>query len=105
VAALSSGADLVAVSVVVAMAAGLAVAAPRVGDIGALVASENGPFLSDPGDEAALHDAIARLAADDTARSRIGTANRRKARAEYEEADMIERYRTLYWKLLDRAPG
>ena len=25
--------------------------------------------------------------------------------AEFEEADMIERYRTLYWKLLDRAPG
>jgi hypothetical protein len=35
-------------------------------------------------------------------RKRIGEANRAKARAEYDEARMIERYRALYWGLMGR---
>jgi glycosyltransferase involved in cell wall biosynthesis len=84
------------------MAAGVPVAAPRVGDIGAMVASENGPFLAMPGDGAALAEALARLAADPALRKRIGEANRTKARAEYDETAMIERYRALYWGVMGR---
>jgi glycosyltransferase involved in cell wall biosynthesis len=84
------------------MAAGLPVVAPRVGDLAAMVASENGPFLTAPGNEAELAQALAKLAADAALRKRIGEANRAKARAEYDEARMIERYRALYWGLMGR---
>src|SRR5690606_545798 len=49
--ALSSHSEQAPISVIEAMAAGLAVAAPRVGDIAAMVASDNGPYLTAPGDE------------------------------------------------------
>lgn len=79
-----------------AMAAGLPIAAPRVGDVAAAVASENGPYLSAPGDEAGLAEAIRQLAEDPALRARIGEAKRARARAEYDEVRMIERYRALY---------
>jgi glycosyltransferase involved in cell wall biosynthesis len=100
--ALSSHSEQQPISVLEAMAAGLPVAAPRVGDIAAMVASDNGPFLVAPGDEAALAEAIAKLAFSPRERKRIGEANRAKARAEFDEAAMIERYRALYWGLMGR---
>lgn len=100
--ALSSRSEQAPISVIEAMAAGLPVAAPRVGDIGAMVASDNGPWLCEPGDEAALGKALAELAADPALRKRIGEANRAKARAEFDEGTMIERYRALYWGLMGR---
>ena len=100
--ALSSRSEQAPISVIEAMAAGLPVAAPRVGDIGAMVASDNGPWLYEPGHEAALGKALAELAADPALRKRIGEANRAKARAEFDEETMIERYRALYWGLMGR---
>ncbi|MBO9516566.1 MAG: glycosyltransferase family 4 protein [Porphyrobacter sp.] len=101
--ALSSLSEQFPISVVEAMAAGLPIAAPRIGDIAAMVATENGPYLSAPGDEAGLAAAIAALAADPELRRRIGETNRVKAKAEYDEGRMIERYRALYWGLMNRA--
>ena len=101
--ALSSQSEQFPISVVEAMAAGLPVAAPRVEDIAAMVASDNGPYLCAPGDEAGLAQAIAQLAADPALRQRIGEANRAKARAEFDEAGMIDRYRALYWSLMSRS--
>jgi glycosyltransferase involved in cell wall biosynthesis len=67
-----------------------------------MVAEENLPFIVPPGDERALRDALAELAADPAQRKRIGEANRLRARKEYDEAAMIERYKALYWSLMDR---
>lgn len=100
--ALSSHSEQFPVSVVEAMAAGVPVVAPRVGDIAAMVANENDPCLVAPGDAPGLAGALARLAADPAQRKRIGDANRAKARVEYDEAGMIERYRALYWGAMAR---
>jgi glycosyltransferase involved in cell wall biosynthesis len=106
--ALSSQSEQFPISVVEAMAAGLPVVAPRVGDIGSMVASENGPLLVDSGEGQALARALGqslvRLARDPAERTRIGAANRARARAEYDEARMIERYRALYWGLMAKYP-
>jgi hypothetical protein len=94
--ALSSDSEQFPISVVEAMAAGLPVVSPAVGDVAGMVAEENGPFVTRPGDEGALSQAIETLVLDDALRARIGEANRRKAAASYDEANMIAAYRRLY---------
>lgn len=102
--ALSSDSEQFPISIVEAMAAGLAVAAPRVGDVAAMVAAENVPLLCAPGDEAGLSNALQRLASDATLRAALGRANRARAEAEYDEATMISAYARLYAGVLGR-PG
>jgi len=101
--ALSSDSEQFPLSVVEAMAAGLAVASPAVGDVAQMVAPDNAPYIVPPGDEPALATALATLAADPRLRTRIGTANRQKARAEYDEAAMVAAYRQIYARALGRA--
>lgn len=100
--ALSSHSEQFPISVVEAMAAGLPVVAPRVGDIGEMVASENGPYLAPPGEGGLLIDILRELADSPADCKRIGAANRQKARAEYDEKAMKDRYRALYWGLMGR---
>jgi len=100
--ALSSKSEQFPISVVEAMAAGLPVVAPAVGDVIEMVAEENRTLIVPPGDELALHEALTALAADPALRKRIGEANRVRARKAYDEAAMIERYKALYWGLMGR---
>ncbi|RKF21258.1 glycosyltransferase family 1 protein [Altericroceibacterium spongiae] len=100
--ALSSQSEQFPISVVEAMAAGLPVVAPDVGDIADMVALENRDCITPPGDEDALTEMLQRLAADPQSRGAIGKANREKARTEYDEKQMIARYRSLYWGLMGR---
>lgn len=94
--ALSSDSEQFPISVVEAMAAGLPVVAPDVGDIADMVAEENRPFITPAGDDAALAAALRALVHDESARRAIGAINREKARRAYDEGHMIERYRRLY---------
>jgi len=83
-----------------AMAAGLAVVAARDSEAAALLASDNGPFLSTSAEEGELTAAIERLAGDKALRRRIGDANRARARAEFDEGRMIEQTRALCRSLI-----
>jgi glycosyltransferase involved in cell wall biosynthesis len=100
--ALSSDSEQFPISVVEAMASGLAVAAPAVGDVAAMVSPENRPHITPPGDDAALAQALARLAADAPLRTAIGTANRALAETDYDEATMIRAYAGVYGAALGR---
>ncbi len=100
--ALSSDSEQFPISVIEAMASGLAIAAPRVGDLDAMVSAENRQFLAPAGDEAALSRALADLAADPERRAAVGAANRARAEMDYDEAKMIASYRSLYASALGR---
>ncbi|GGD88823.1 glycosyl transferase family 1 [Tsuneonella deserti] len=100
--ALSSRSEQFPISLVEAMAAGKAIAAPAVGDIPVMVAEENRALISKAGDEKALSGALSTLAADRDLRARLGRANRARARACYDEKPMIEAYRRLYASAMGR---
>lgn len=101
--ALSSDSEQFPISVVEAMAAGLAVCAPAVGDIAAMVAEENRPFIVPPGREDLLADALLALANDAALATRIGKANGVRARAEFDEAAMLAAYRRTYAEAMGRS--
>ncbi|WP_323982056.1 glycosyltransferase [Novosphingobium aureum] len=100
--ALSSDSEQFPISLVEAMAAGVPVASPAVGDVAAMVTPANRDFVSPAGDETALAAALARLAADADLRARLGAANRAHARAHYGEDAMISAYRRTYAQAMGR---
>jgi glycosyltransferase involved in cell wall biosynthesis len=100
--ALSSASEQFPLSVVEAMAAGLPVAAPMVGDLAAMVSQPNRALLSPPGDTAALASALATLAADPTLRAQVGAANQARAVAEYDFASMLAAYEAVYAQAMGR---
>jgi glycosyltransferase involved in cell wall biosynthesis len=86
------------------MAAGLPIASTAVGDVPAMVAAENLPFITPVPTEVKLRDCLQALVLDPALRRSVGAANQAKARAEYDEAAMIAAYRTLYETAMGR-PG
>ncbi len=100
--ALSSDSEQFPLAVVEAMAAGLPVVSPAVGDIADMVSEPNRPFIAAPGDEKALAEALSRLASSKDLRRELGEANRAQAAAQYDEAQMIASYRRLYASAMRR---
>ncbi|MGN5373789.1 glycosyltransferase family 4 protein [Sphingomonas hankookensis] len=102
--ALSSRSEQQPISVMEAMATGLPVVAPPVGDIMAMVADENHPYMGIDRHEVHLRDRLQTLAVDVDARRRVGEANLASARAGFDEAKMIAAYKALYERAIGR-PG
>ncbi len=101
--ALSSASEQFPLSVVEAMAAGLPVAAPDVGDIRPILAEANRALVTPPGDTAALGEALLTLTADPDLRARLGAANQSRARAEFDFAAMQACYEAVYAQAMGRA--
>jgi len=101
--ALSSDSEQFPISVVEAMAAGLAVVSPAVGDVAAMVAAENASWIVPLPGDVTLGAALAEAAADPARRAAVGVANRARALTEYDEAAMLTAYRTTYAAALGRA--
>ncbi|MCP1337651.1 glycosyltransferase [Futiania mangrovi] len=92
---LSSDTEQMPVSVLEAMASGLAVATTDVGDIAQMVAPQNRPYLVAKDAGALARSALA-LLADEALRARIGAANREKCERDYSLDAMVESWRTLW---------
>jgi glycosyltransferase involved in cell wall biosynthesis len=101
--ALSSDSEQFPISVVEAMAAGLAVVSSAVGDVAAIVSADNLPLIVAPGDEAALGSALVAAGADAELRASIGHTNRARAFAEFGQEAMVCSYRKVYAAALGRA--
>jgi len=94
--ALSSDTEQMPFSVLESMAAGLPIVSTAVGDVADLVSSENAAFIVDPKDESAYRTALRTVLRDPSLRRTLGTANRRKALAVFDEHVMAARYADVF---------
>jgi glycosyltransferase involved in cell wall biosynthesis len=93
--AMSSDTEQMPNALTQAMAAGRPVVSTDVGDVRAIVADENRPFVTPLGDEAAYAAALARLIDDAALRATLGAANRRRVNEAYPLNGMFATYRAL----------
>ncbi len=93
--ALSSLSEQQPIAVMEGMAAALPIVSTPVGDVAVMVAPANAAFIV-PASAAVLAEAIMRLASDPLLRRAIGRDNAARAKAEFAQERMIERYATLY---------
>ena len=100
--ALSSKSEQAPISVIEAMAAGLPVVAPRVGDIPAMVSERNQAFLAPERTEVTIRDRLDTLAKHPEERAIIGEQNQARARALFDEANMVAAYARLYGEAMGR---
>ena len=96
--ALSSLSEQAPIAVIEAMAAGLPVVSPDVGDVAAMVSDANRPYVA--ADEAGFRAALAQLCEQASLRADVGAANRRAAAAQFDESDMVGAYEKLYARAL-----
>ncbi|URW76283.1 glycosyltransferase [Sphingomonas donggukensis] len=102
--ALSSRSEQQPIVVMEAMAAGLPVVSPPVGDVPLMVSEANRPFLTADRYEVTLRDRMKWLAESAEQRAYVGHQNQVRARTEFDESAMIAAYRALYEGAM-RRPG
>jgi glycosyltransferase involved in cell wall biosynthesis len=96
--ALSSRSEQMPIAVVEAMAAGLPVVSPAVGDVAAMVSDANRLYVA--ADEAAFRAALAQMTDSTALRAEVGAANRRVAAERFDESNMVAAYEKLYARAL-----
>jgi glycosyltransferase involved in cell wall biosynthesis len=96
--ALSSQSEQAPIAAIEAMAAGLPIVSPDVGDIAAMVSPENRPFIA--ANEETFRAALAVLVAEPALRRSVGEANRRVAAERFDESTMVAAYENLYGQSL-----
>jgi L-malate glycosyltransferase len=94
--AMSSDTEQMPLALLEAMASGLPVAATDVGDISDMVSPENRRLIEGCRTEEALAQGLAILASSPTLRSQLGDRNQARARDQFSQAAMIQRYRELF---------
>lgn len=97
---LSSTSECLPMSIIEAMAAGLAVVATDVGGVAELVVEGETGLLVPAGDHSALADAIAQLLDAPDLRRRMGAAGRQRARELFDVGLLWERHVALYHRSL-----
>ncbi|MEP9360329.1 glycosyltransferase [Sphingomonas sp. KR3-1] len=100
--ALSSKSEQAPLSVLEAMAAGLPVIAPRVGDIPTMVGPRNQYFLPPERTEVLLRDYLNMFVKHPEEKALVGEENRARARALFDEGEMIAAYARLYGAAMGR---
>lgn len=93
--AMSSDTEQMPLSLLEAMAAGLAVASTDVGDVRSMLAAENGPYVTAL-DDAALAAALRALIDHGALRRALGAANRAKAEREFDQARMFQAWAAVF---------
>jgi glycosyltransferase involved in cell wall biosynthesis len=93
--ALTSDTEQMPLSLIEAMASGLPVVATDVGDVRAMLAPENGPYVG-ARDDGAMSGLMAELLASSATRIRIGAANREKAERDFDQSVMFAAWRDLW---------
>jgi glycosyltransferase involved in cell wall biosynthesis len=69
-----------------------------------MVSEPNRQFIADAPNEVRLRDVIQALISHPDLRAEAGAANQARVRAEFDQAQMIARYKALYEQVLGR-PG
>jgi glycosyltransferase involved in cell wall biosynthesis len=100
--ALSSDTEQMPNAVLQAMAAGLPIASTDVGDVRAIVARENHPYVTPLGDDEALGRAFAALLRDAALRASLGRTNSAHVREHFPLARMFQAYSDLFDSALRR---
>lgn len=88
-----------------AMLAGKAIVASRVSGIPEAVSDDVEGLLSTPGDVGSLADALGRLLAEPSLRTRLGAAAQARARREFTVEAMVDAYERYYRTALYSAPA
>jgi glycosyltransferase involved in cell wall biosynthesis len=85
-----------------AMASAKPVVASAVDGVQEIVEDGETGFLTPPGDDFALADALVRLAGDRSLRVQMGTAGRQRMMARHSPALNLQRHMSLYEQVLQR---